>query len=63
MYQTFPYLLEVTDDYVNERITSETFCELLDTLILFVAEQQSGGLQSIIDFGNLSHEINHRIMD
>ncbi|MBR1943071.1 hypothetical protein IJ843_04995 [bacterium] len=61
MYETFPYLLEVTEDYSNGRITPETFCELLDTVILFVAEQRSGNFESMINFANLSHEINKRI--
>ncbi len=62
MYETFPYLLEVTDDYMNERITGETFIQLLDTVILFVSEQQNGTINSTINFANLSHEINKRIM-
>lgn len=62
MYETFPYLLEVTDDYENGRITEETFCQLLDTVILFVAEQKSGDFESIINFATLSHEINTRIV-
>lgn len=63
MYETFPYLLEVTDDYSNGRITDETFCQLLDTVILFIAEQRSGSYESTINFGNLSHEINQRMID
>lgn len=63
MYETFPYLLEVTDDYSNGRITDETFCQLLDTVILFVAEQRSGNYTSAISFGNLSHEINRKMVD
>lgn len=62
MYETFPYLLEVTDDYENERITEETLCQLLDTVILFVAEQKTGNFESMINFANLSHEINMRIV-
>ncbi|MBR2525923.1 hypothetical protein IKE67_05615 [bacterium] len=58
MYETFPYLLEVTEDYENKRITSETFCQLLDNVILFIAEQRSGNYESIINFANLSQEIN-----
>jgi len=58
MYETFPYLLEVTDDYENKRITAETFCQLLDNVILFIAEQRSGNYKSMINFANLSHEIN-----
>ncbi|MBR1680611.1 hypothetical protein IJ707_02350 [bacterium] len=61
MYETFPYLLEVTDDYLNKRITEETLSQLLDTLILFVAEQKSGNFESMVNFANLSHEINRRI--
>lgn len=61
MYETFPYLLEVTDDYFNGRITDETLRQLLDTVILFVAEQKSGNNDNLINFGNLSHEINRRI--
>ena len=63
MYETFPYLLEVTDDYSNGRITDETFCQLLDTVILFIAEQRSGSFESAINFGNLSHEINRKMVD
>lgn len=61
LYETFPYILEVTDDYENKLITAETFCQLLDTVILFIAEQKSGGFKSTINFGNLSHEINCRM--
>ena len=61
MYETFPYLLEVTDDYENKRITAETFCQLLDNVILFIAEQRSGNYESIINFANLGHEINLRM--
>lgn len=63
MYETFPYLLEVTDDYLNDRITDETFCQLLDTVILFIAEQRSGNYESSINFATLSHEINLKISD
>lgn len=61
MYETFPYLLEVTDDYENKRITAETFCQLLDSVILFIAEQRNGSYKSMINFANLSHEINLRM--
>lgn len=61
MYETFPYLLEVTEDYENNRITAETFCQLLDNVILFIAEQRSGGFESIINFANLSREITLRM--
>lgn len=61
MYETFPYLLEVMEDYESDRITTETFSEILNNLILFIAEQRSGNFESIINFAGLSQEINRRI--
>ena len=61
MQETYPYLLEVLDDVENNRLTEETFVQLLDTVIAFINEQRSGNFTSDIDFANLSHEINQRI--
>ena len=61
MYETFPYLLEVMDDYETGRISPKTFTDLLNNVILFIAEQRSGNIQSNINFASLSGEIAKRI--
>lgn len=53
MYITFPYLLEITDEYMNKKMPEETYCKMLDNVILFVAEQRSGNFESIINYANL----------
>ena len=53
MYITFPYLLEITDEYMNNNMTEENYCKMLDNVILFVVEQRSGNLESIINYANL----------
>lgn len=61
MHETYPYLLEVLDDYKAGRLTEETLIELLTTVIKFIEEQRQGHFTSTIDFANLSHEINQRL--
>ena len=61
MYETFPYLLEVMDDYENKRISPETLFELLNNVILFIAEQRSGNIQNNINFAYLSRENTKRM--
>ena len=63
MYETFPYLLEIFDDYLSNRITGETLSELLNNIISFVTEQHSGEIESVINFALLSKEINYRMQD
>lgn len=63
LYETFPYLLETTEDYVSGRITEETFCQLLDTVIAFMIEQKRMNSEYHINFGNLSNEINYKLMN
>ena len=53
MYVTFPYLLEITDEYLNDKMPEETYCKMLDNVILFVAEQRSGNFENIINYTNL----------
>jgi len=61
MKETYPYLLEVVDDYEENRITDETIIELLNMVITFLQQKQTGMLDRIINFGNLSQEINKRM--
>ena len=61
MYETFPYLLEVTEDYENGTLSADSFCQLLDNVILFIAEQRSGNFENMINFANLSSEINKKM--
>ncbi len=58
MYITFPYLLEITDEYMNKKMSEKTYCEMLDNVILFVAEQRSGNYESIINYANLQNNSN-----
>ena len=61
MHETYPYLLEVIEDYSNGNITEETLIQLLHTVINFIEEQRNKDFVSTIDFEKLSQEINQRI--
>lgn len=61
MHETYPYLLEVLEDYTNGTITEETLIQLLKTVINFINEQRNNNFVSTINFAKLSQEINQRI--
>lgn len=61
MHETYPYILEVIEDYSNGNITQETIVQLLNTVINFIEEQRNNNFISTINFAKLSQEINQRI--
>lgn len=61
MHETYPYLLELMEDYTENRVTDEMLIEILRTIIDYVNEKTENKSNDIFSFANLSYEINQRI--
>lgn len=57
--ESYPYLMEVFEDYEYARINTDMLIEILNTVILFINHQDDEKINSIVkNFNQLSDEIN-----
>lgn len=58
----YPFLMEVMDDVENERINEEILDAILNTVLSFIRERESGSMSAITaSFANLSSDVNRML--
>lgn len=59
---TYPYLMEVLDDFENQRMSKQNFIEILTTINIFLQSKLENDSEVGFNFATLSDEINKLIL-